>query len=559
MGFTLFKQASNKNLHKFNPMRVEILAERSIPVTIRPSGRVPLMGLNNSSSTIPRAASLEAGGSRSSLSNVERDEKEKTEREKNSQDSEPDITQADSAEKDKEKDLKEKDTVKETIKDNKDTAVKEKDPKETARDSTKESKDKEKEISEVIVNTGSTTLSSFQITIRKQIFSFRLAFQLLEHSHKYSNLEKLLTDYELEVPRIVFSRLSSPDEKLREAFLQFYINSNLILDMLKMLLKNEITNLTVMGLFLRETTFSVDSLTTGMKQISEGYFKKLEDEIAGVFTLYYLRLSDFETELGVSKEQDKQVKKNIKYVARLTSHLVNRIVDSVSYFPPELFELCQFTEELTLAKFGPESKYFGVSSILFLRFISPMIVSPHILNQLLEMSGGTIPTDQKVLVICTKLIQQISKRVPFEGVDNFLMGFNEMIAEKKPKMENFYDRVLNQKLAPRSLPILEVAETVYQEIRTHLITNSKHIVPKLQDKWGPESDVLNIFNAALEEGKIIQTLNNVGNSAGNDIIGTGAGAGVVLVGGAGTGTSGSGISVLGGSGVSGGSGSTDEL
>lgn len=111
----------------------------------------------------------------------------------------------------------------------------------------------------------------------------------------------------------------------------------------------------------------------------------------------------FEVE-KVQPDNDTQVALFVKYMTKL----VDAITNSVSFFPPELFVICQTIYTSVKQKF-PDYAYVAAGSFVFLRFFCPALVSPESEN-IVDISQ---PQCKRPFITLAKVIQSIAN-----GSDN---------------------------------------------------------------------------------------------------------------------------------------------
>ena len=104
-------------------------------------------------------------------------------------------------------------------------------------------------------------------------------------------------------------------------------------------------------------------------------------------------------------DKDSQLKLFVKYMDKL----VDQIVNSVSYFPPELLSICKTIHDSVMDKF-PDYAYIAVGSFVFLRFLGPALVSPESENVLTVCSLQS----KRSFITLAKVIQNIAN-----GSDSF--------------------------------------------------------------------------------------------------------------------------------------------
>ncbi|THH13571.1 hypothetical protein EW146_g6666 [Bondarzewia mesenterica] len=122
----------------------------------------------------------------------------------------------------------------------------------------------------------------------------------------------------------------------------------------------------------------------------------------------------------VGKEQAERNRQNVEVVA---SSFLNIITLSVPALPSMFRELCAHIGK-SVNKVWPEAKFAALGAFIFLRFISPAVVAPEIVDvEIPKDDGGVI---RRGLMIIAKIIQNLANNI-FFGKEPFMSGLNPFL------------------------------------------------------------------------------------------------------------------------------------
>ncbi|TDL29911.1 hypothetical protein BD410DRAFT_780416, partial [Rickenella mellea] len=126
------------------------------------------------------------------------------------------------------------------------------------------------------------------------------------------------------------------------------------------------------------------------------------------------------------------IKKNQETVKFVTQAFLDIICSSVSALPPMIREICIHISK-TVADVWHEAKFSALGAFIFLRFISPTMVSPDTVDIEIPRNNVTI---RRGLLIVTKIIQNLANNILF-GKEAHMMVFNEFLSENIVRITRF--------------------------------------------------------------------------------------------------------------------------
>ncbi len=122
----------------------------------------------------------------------------------------------------------------------------------------------------------------------------------------------------------------------------------------------------------------------------------------------------------------------------LAQTFIDAICTSAHRVPQVLRELCRHIRVLMDSKF-PNSRYQGVGGLMFLRFISPAVVAP----QLIDLSEGmTTKEARRGLLLVSKILQTLASNNLFPAhKEPFMTHLNDFLKRNVWRITNFLDQV----------------------------------------------------------------------------------------------------------------------
>ncbi|KDN38513.1 hypothetical protein K437DRAFT_22753 [Tilletiaria anomala UBC 951] len=148
---------------------------------------------------------------------------------------------------------------------------------------------------------------------------------------------------------------------------------------------------------------------------------------------------------GVSFEIDPQriepgesVVVNQARLEELAQSFIDAICTSAHRVPAVLQELCRRIRVLMDAKF-PNSRYQGVGGFMFLRFISPAVVAPQLID--LDL-GSSTKEARRGLLLVSKILQTLASNNLFPThKEPFMTSLNDFLKRNVWRVTNFLDQV----------------------------------------------------------------------------------------------------------------------
>ncbi|KAH7931340.1 hypothetical protein BV22DRAFT_1124264 [Leucogyrophana mollusca] len=128
-------------------------------------------------------------------------------------------------------------------------------------------------------------------------------------------------------------------------------------------------------------------------------------------------------ELDPSKADKDKVEQNQRNVELVASSFLEIISSSVPALPPMFREVCAHLAR-SVYQVWPESKFAALGAFIFLRFISPAIVAPEIVDvEVPKDENGVI---RRGLMVIAKVMQNLANNI-FFAKEAHMMGLNEFL------------------------------------------------------------------------------------------------------------------------------------
>ncbi|KAH8118768.1 hypothetical protein DFH11DRAFT_1839273 [Phellopilus nigrolimitatus] len=136
--------------------------------------------------------------------------------------------------------------------------------------------------------------------------------------------------------------------------------------------------------------------------------------------------------LDPAKASEEEVRGNQRAVEVFTQAFLQIVCNSASGMPLMLREVCAHISQ-TVAEIWPEAKFAALGAFIFLRFISPALVSPETIDVELPQDHAAL---RRGLLVITKIIQNLANNVRF-GKEAHMMCFNDFLSENIVRVMRF--------------------------------------------------------------------------------------------------------------------------
>ncbi|KAI5118442.1 hypothetical protein M0805_000576 [Coniferiporia weirii] len=207
-----------------------------------------------------------------------------------------------------------------------------------------------------------------------------------------------------------------------------------LLDLLKLLIEREVkTTENEVGLF-RGNSMRIKLLCAFAKIHGYDYLRQL---VKPLLDQMCILTQQYSFVLDPARASDEEVKENQETIKFFTQAFLQIVCNSASGMPLMLREVCAHIS-LTVAEIWPEAKFAALGAFIFLRFISPALVSPETIDVELPQEHAAI---RRGLLVITKIIQNLANNVRF-GKEAHMMCFNEFLTSNIVRVMRFLTDVV---------------------------------------------------------------------------------------------------------------------
>eukprot|EP00003_Mantamonas_plastica_P001073 TRINITY_DN1079_c0_g1_i4.p1 TRINITY_DN1079_c0_g1~~TRINITY_DN1079_c0_g1_i4.p1 ORF type:complete len:509 (+),score=161.57 TRINITY_DN1079_c0_g1_i4:1049-2575(+) len=127
---------------------------------------------------------------------------------------------------------------------------------------------------------------------------------------------------------------------------------------------------------------------------------------------------------------------NKAHIFMVTKNIFDAVYESIDQLPESLKFICAQVRDLVTDKFGEESSHIAVAGFVFLRFVTPALVSP---DGFKLVSSVPSENSRKVLIISAKILQNMANGVEFGVKEPHMKYFNRFINANQKKMVDILD------------------------------------------------------------------------------------------------------------------------
>ncbi|KAL5507799.1 IRA2 [Sanghuangporus vaninii] len=203
-----------------------------------------------------------------------------------------------------------------------------------------------------------------------------------------------------------------------------------LLDLLKLLIDREVkTTANEVSLF-RDNSMRIKLVCAFARIHGYDYLRRLVRPLLDMMCQPRHEASTFI--LDPSKTTEEDVESNRRTIKILAENFLTLVCDSANTMPLMLREVCAHISQ-TVAEIWPEAKFAALGAFIFLRFISPALVSPETID--IELPADHVRIRRGLLVI-TKIIQNLANNVRF-GKEAHMMCFNDFLTENIVRVMRF--------------------------------------------------------------------------------------------------------------------------
>lgn len=287
--------------------------------------------------------------------------------------------------------------------------------------------------------------------IMTNVLSQGAAFDDLERlkkSQKQSRLVELIADSDLSLALSICQvcRGWDPESGIDKIMLSIFDSRGGIIKFLKAAVEEEIEKTPSEEMVFRSNSFRTHLLSLFARTHGYEYLRSI---ITPLITDMANRPSSYAYEIDPQRlDRGESVQVNQARLEETAQMFINTICDSAAQMPAVMRELCRHIRIVMDRKF-PNSRYQGVGGFMFLRFISPAIVAPQIIDMTLPGPGKTL---RRGLLLVSKILQTLASNNLFSAhKEPFMIGLNDFLRSNVWRVTTFLDGISDTRTDPDRL------------------------------------------------------------------------------------------------------------
>jgi len=199
-----------------------------------------------------------------------------------------------------------------------------------------------------------------------------------------------------------------------------------------------------------------------------------------------------DTQMGTEVDPEKMdegldVDENRWTLMAQSQKVLRQILGSLDACPTQFRLLMAHVKESVRERW-PDAVNSAIAGFFFLRFFCPAISSPEVAGIVEEPPSVS---SRRLLVLITKVLQNVSTLVEFGTKEPYMAGLNDFIVSNKPKMISFYDKMVkptSKPVEPCTIP-KNVKVISLEILAQHILDNIERID---NPKW--KSDLKDILH-----------------------------------------------------------------
>jgi len=180
--------------------------------------------------------------------------------------------------------------------------------------------------------------------------------------------------------------------------------------------------------------------------------------------------------------------------------IFSSVTHSTSDMPKELADILVYVYQSVASRFSGE-EYKAMGGFLFLRYICPSLLAPHLYG-LLESPPS--PTAQRQLILVGKVLQNLANNTLPGNKEDYMQRLNEFITNNQSDLLDFYNQILsasNLETANREVPT-QVKKNALADIYNILLASKDGVYQELGNYYGEGDPIFNQIDEILKHGPI---------------------------------------------------------
>lgn len=269
----------------------------------------------------------------------------------------------------------------------------------------------------------------------------------LSASQKQSKLVELICESDMQLALSICQVCRGYDvDAMDYILLSIFDSRGGIIKLLKAALAEEIGRTQSEEMVFRSNSFRTHLLSVFGRTHGYEYLRSI---IAPLITEMASKPRGYSFEIDPTKlDPSENVHVNQARLEEMAQAFIEQICSSAHRVPAVLRELCRHIRTLMDSRF-PNSRYQGVGGFMFLRFISPAIVAPQIIDINLTGPGKEL---RRGLLLISKILQTLASNNLFPAhKEPFMTSLNDLLKNNVWKVTSFLDQVSDARTDPDRL------------------------------------------------------------------------------------------------------------
>ena len=144
--------------------------------------------------------------------------------------------------------------------------------------------------------------------------------------------------------------------------------------------------------------------------------------------------------LAQAQREEHDLVANAKALIEVTEAFLSAILASAAECPRGIRAICRVLHHVVGAKF-PASQLSSVGGFVFLRFLCPAIISPEQVG-LGDRADARSPDARRVLVLASKVLQNIANGITSSGKEDFMEAMNKYVSSAAGRLSAFFEQLV---------------------------------------------------------------------------------------------------------------------
>ncbi|KAL6055862.1 Ras GTPase activating protein ira2 [Balamuthia mandrillaris] len=167
----------------------------------------------------------------------------------------------------------------------------------------------------------------------------------------------------------------------------------------------------------------------------------------------------------------------------IAQKMLNSLISRANALPREVGEVLRHVNEEVEQKFSDSAAHKALGAFLFLRFICPSLMAPHVYGLLKNPPHGTC---QRQLILIAKVLQNLANDTLPGKKEHYMERLNDFITSNQDPLRKFYRNVLDASASSEESGLVTVPATVSMNglvaLYCHINTNQEKILAAIQQE-----------------------------------------------------------------------------